>query len=306
VTKKSGQSDDGVTWERVRAIFGNAPPVTQVWERQFDGGDEVLRRIAVTPHEEIAPTDLWEYFHDLCYVELQPELFAYLFPVCLMDWHRSLMRNEACAHGDAEFHRSLVHGGIVERMLTPRQRGEVFEFFRDSLLMRLDAERGLQYAGSAKSASGWMGRLNSLALVMPRIESIWTPWWNLDSPGRAVCALQYASGLIYFVGENPLFDPWRPARSGGGPYLWENDGHLHDVPWLPENLAFFRETVTPDYILEKTEEAAERLATEAEGATARRVADDARRNRALVQSRVTELPTLLEGERPNGLDGWSV
>jgi hypothetical protein len=305
VSKGAEQPDRGITWERVRAIFGNAPPVTQVWERQFDGGDDVLRRIAVTPHDEIDFADLWEYFHDLCDVELQPELFAYLFPVCLMDWHQSLMRSEACSHGDSEFHRSLVHGRILERMLTDRRRADVDAFFRDSFLTRLDAERGFQRAAGTP-VPGWVGRLNSPAMIMPRIESIWNSWWKVDTPGRAVCALVYVSGLAYLPGENPLLAPWTRERGFGGPLVWCNDSHIHDEPWLPANLEFFRATFTPDYVIAKAAQAADRLAAEPEGATARCVADDARRNRALVESRVAELPTLLQGERPNGLDGWSV
>jgi hypothetical protein len=242
----------------------------------------------------------------LCYQELQPELFRYLFPVCLMDWHETLMRNEACSHGDSEFHRSLVGGRIFERMLDAAQREQVFEFFRDSLLVRLDAEREFRYSGSRTPAYGWMHRLNSLALVMPRIEMVWTPWWNLETHSRAICALQYASGFIYFTGENPLFAMWTPEQGGGGPYLWESDSHLIDGPWLPENIEFFRSTVTPDYVIAKVQEAARRLAGTPQAETAERIAADAAENRSLVESRVAELPVLLAGERPSGLDGWSV
>jgi len=303
VTKrKIQQPDHDITWERVRAIFGDPPPVHVVWEKQFDGGDDNLRRIAATPYDQIDPTDLWYYFHDLGNVDLQPELFRYLFPVCLMDWHESLMRSEACSHGDSEFHRSIVYGRIFERMLSERQRDHVFEFFRDSFVSRLDAERGFKHVGCKLPAFGWTGRLNSLAMMMPRIDSIWTSWWNFASPGRALCAIQYVSALIYVDGENPLW----PTCGGCGPCLWENDSHLHEASWLPANLDFLRSIVTPAYILQRVDLAADRLAAEPEGATARQVAEDARRNRALVESRIAELPTLLQGERPNGIEGWSV
>src|SRR6476660_3165224 len=88
-----------ITWERARAIFGNAAPPAHVWERQFDYNDDDLKRIAATPFQQIDSSDLWYYFHDLAYVPLQPDLFHYLFPVCLMDWHKTLMMGEPCSHG---------------------------------------------------------------------------------------------------------------------------------------------------------------------------------------------------------------
>src|SRR6266404_4503753 len=82
-----------ISWDRARSIFGNAAIPGQVWERQFDSFDEELGRLCRTPSSEIDFSDLWCYYHDLAFVELQPEVFAYLFPVCLMAWHESLMDN---------------------------------------------------------------------------------------------------------------------------------------------------------------------------------------------------------------------
>jgi hypothetical protein len=305
VADQSEDAKDAIMWKRVRSIFGNAEPPSQVWERQFDYNDDDLERLAATPYREINRDDLWYYFHDLAYVELQPELFAYLFPVCLMEWHDTLMRNESCAKGDSEFHYGIRQGHVFEKMLTARQRSDVCDFFRDSFLARLDGERGFHCSGMDTSAYGWMGRLNSLGLVVPRIDSLWIPWWNVQSPGRAVCVLQYCSGLIYLVGDNPAFDAWTPERGGGVP-LWANDSHLHDAAWLPPNLEFLQETLSVSYVLYKVEQAAKRLAGQPEDTIARQIAFDAARNQALIESRLVELPVLLKGERPNGPEGWSV
>src|SRR5580693_8717467 len=102
--KQRRHFDKSISWERVRAIFGDADPPQQVWEKQFDYFNDELKRLAATSYRDIDRQDLWYYYHDLAYVELQPELFAYLFPVCLMEWHDTLMRNESCSRGDSEFH----------------------------------------------------------------------------------------------------------------------------------------------------------------------------------------------------------
>lgn len=145
-----------ITWERAAAIFGNPKPPKEVWERQFDYLDNDLQRLAGTPYEEFDFSDMWYYHHDLAYVELQPDLFAYLSPACLRDWHFTLMRNEPCSHGDSEFQKGLHQGNVLQKMTSKEQQDAVFLFMRDSFLERLAGDR------SAEKSHGWFGRLNSV------------------------------------------------------------------------------------------------------------------------------------------------
>lgn len=293
-----------IDWQRARSIFGCPKPPTSVWERQFDDFDDELQNLATTPYEAIDFGDLWYYHHDLAYVELQPDLFAYLFPVCLMDWHMTLQSNESCSHGDSEFHYGLLHGKVLEKMATPAQRQQIAEFFCDSLLERLDLERGLYFSGSGASAYGWMSRFNSLGIVTPIIPNIWKAWWSLETVGRAVAAVQYLSGLMYFDGENPVFERWTPDKGGGGPYLWGNDSLIRDTGWMPENADFLASVLTLEFVEEQLKRAAIRLNGQPECDTARQLVDDIEDRRELVESRTAELPSLLR-ERSTP-DGWSV
>lgn len=283
-----------VSLERARAIFGNAPPPVRVSEPQFDGFDDELYALSQTPQDRITPEGLWYYLHDLAYVDLQPDLFDYLFPVCLNFWSSSLMRNHDCSQGDAEFHYALTHGQILEKMLTPAQRDRVFDFFHDGFLDRLDQERGFVASPGQPPAYSWMWRFNSLGLVAPIIERIWTSWWNMETPGQAVSALMYASGLMFRQGENPVF----PSLPGGAPPLWERDSYIFDSGWLPENLDFLWRTLTVDYLREKVAEAARRLATEPESAMASRLEGDFARRAETVESRIGSLLLLLVEPAP--------
>src|SRR4051812_24168340 len=104
-----------ISIDRPHSIFGNPSPPSQVTEHQFDGFDDDLHRLAQTPWNQIKDEDLWYYIHDLSYMELQPDLFAYLFPVCLNFWYQSLLRSTACAVGDAEFHYALFRGQVLAK-----------------------------------------------------------------------------------------------------------------------------------------------------------------------------------------------
>ncbi len=201
MAKKQDHIRGPIGWERLRVMFDDPRPPVSVWERQFDGFDEELQRLARTPYEEIDFHDLWYYIHDLAHVELQPDLFHYLFPVCLMDWHRSLRDDDFPNHGDADFHWSLQHGRVLEKMLTPERREAVDEFFRDSFLERLDAERGFVFSRNDRNPFAWIRRFNTLGVLMPRIDLVWEAWWALETPGRAVAALEYVSGLMEYQGD---------------------------------------------------------------------------------------------------------
>jgi hypothetical protein len=245
-----------ITTARIAAILGPAPKPMTVWQHQFDGNDDVLQRLAQCNWDEAPQGLLREYILDLAYQELQPDLFRHLFPACLKFWYDTLMEGRAAELGDADFHYSLLEGDILERMLNDGERQRVFEFFADGFLDRLDVERGFRYRPGGQQANAWIGRFNSIGLVAPVIPTIWESWWALDTPGRAVSTIMYASGLIYREGENPIYHAWTPVDGGGGPYLTEWDSSVFRSAWLDENLSFLRSILSPSYVQERVASAA--------------------------------------------------
>ncbi|MFN7919592.1 MAG: hypothetical protein U0Q16_05820 [Bryobacteraceae bacterium] len=272
-----------ITKECFTRVTGVAPKPESVWERQFDYNDEDLVRLARTDWDKIADEDLWYYFHDLAYVELQPELFRHMFPACLKYWYETLMRGEDATRGDADFHYGLLQGRILERMLSPAQNQALLEFFRHGFLDRIESQGN--FAGEGDMAHHWIYRFNSLGVVAPVVQAIWEPWWSLDHSCKAICALMYASGLIYLRGENPIY----PDHDGGGPYLTEQEGYLYDWAWRLDNLGFLRKTLSVDYVCAKVEQAAAALADHSAAAVAQRIAGDARSRTDVIAIRIEDL-----------------
>ena len=305
VVKRHQPNSGPINWDRAAAICGYSRPPKVVYEQQFDGFDQELRRLAQTPYEQVDFSDLWYYYLDLAYVELQPDLFAYLFPACLMDWHQSLSRNDTCSHGDSCFHYGIHRGQVFEKMLTAEQRVDVFAFFRDSFLERLDGEQEFEPLWQ-DADFGWLHRFNSVGLVMPQIDMLWTPWWKAETPGRALCLLKYCSSFIYFDRDNPLFDSRTPKHWGAVPTLWLNDSMIYDTGWLEPNIEFLHRTLTPNYVLRSIDHAAEQLDGTPGEHLAWRIAGDAVINKELLASRIEELPNRLCGGRGNDSWSWSV
>lgn len=130
----------------------------------------------------------------------------------------------------------------------------------DTALQRMDNERGFN------NVLCWLAVFNTLGGAAPLIRSLWSRWWALDTPGKAVCAIQYAAHLIYPIEANPL---WSQEWIGWGHPLGHKDG------WSSDNRAFLRQMLTPEMIVAGVQAAAEILRGEPEGAMAARIAQDA-------------------------------
>ncbi|WP_395373419.1 hypothetical protein [Marinicella sp. W31] len=275
--------------ESSRKIFNNPNPPKEIWQKQFDDFDQQLKKLARSNWKEIEDKDLWYYFHDLAYVELQPDLFNYLFPVCLNFWYQSLIANESASRGGLDLHQALIRGQIFEKMTTSKQTEAIFKFFHDGFIDRIEMERGFQYYGSSTPAYFWISRFNSLGITAPIIDRIWSSWWNFNHPGKAVSAVMYASGLVYLGGENPIFGEWTRRGGGGGPYLTESDFDLDDTGWIQHNVSFLKETLSVKYIQEKLKIAADRLQREPEAKIAKKVAKDALAKSDIIEIRIDDL-----------------
>ncbi len=291
-----------ITLERSRSIFGNPPKPNRVTEKQFDGFDHELKRIGTLDWSEIEDGDLWYYIHDLSYMELQKDLFNYLFPVCLNYWYQSLLRSESAECGDAELHYAIHHGNILKKMTTKSQTEEIYNFFHDGFIDRVELERGFKYSGTKTPAYGILYRFNSIGYIAPIIGAIWTTWWNMDHPGKAVAAIKYASGLIYMKGGNPIFGEWTCNEGGGGPYLTESDACIYDASWLHENIDFMRKTISVEYIQDKMHHASKVLTNEPESEIAELVAKDSLANIDILALKIDDL---IEGlSKPEGAVDW--
>jgi hypothetical protein len=278
-----------ITKDRMTGVLGLAPKPKSVWQKQFDHNDETLKQLARCTWDSVPECDLWEYFHDLAYMELQPDLFRHVFPACLKFWYDTLFRNEGAERGDADFHRSLMRGNILIKMMTEAERHRLLNYFVDGLLDRIDLERGYELKRNRDGANALIGRFNTLGIIAPIIPQIWTSWWQVDTPGKATAAIKYASGLVYFKGENPIYLPWTPDEGGGGPYLTEWDASIFDHAWLDTNLSFLEETLTCDYLLDRLTCAANQLAGEPEGPIARRIAVEAKERTDTISLRTEDL-----------------
>ncbi len=278
-----------ITTQRIQKVLGAADRPKQVSQEQFDDFQDMLVQIAKTRWDKIPEDLLWAYIHDLSYMTLQPDLFRHAFPACLKFWYDSLMRDEDAARGDADFHYALVHGEILTKMLSTVERERVYDFFVDGYLDRVDQQRGFASSCRDKSAHAWIGRFNSLGLVAPVIEKICSSWWSLKTQEQSLCAVMYFSGLVYLRGENPLYLPWTREDGGGDPYLVESDASIFDSAWLSENLDYLKETLTPDFVLDRLGAAALTLENEIEGEQAVKISEYAATQKDLISVRIEDL-----------------
>src|SRR5579863_6097242 len=83
-----------ITPERMVGVLGAVPKPGTVWQEQFDYCQDALERLAQADSDKVDEGDLWHYFLDLAYSDLQPDLIGHVFPACLKYWYDTLMRDD--------------------------------------------------------------------------------------------------------------------------------------------------------------------------------------------------------------------
>lgn len=199
--------------------------------------------------------------------------FTYLLPGMLRVWSQEIVGDSFQSAFNERFHAALgrrydgvaqlAPSFIVTQLDTPL-REAVVAFMREALLARIGSGRSFIVHGMMTPAHAWFRLLATYGVVTGDVPALWTAWWDLPSPGHAIAAVQYASALICSRKDNPAF-PWDRKRGGGSPCLWEYDTlDDKDWIWIPSNVEFLRQTLTPGYLTQKLTEAAAHLASPAD------------------------------------------
>jgi hypothetical protein len=248
----------------VRRAFGDPAPLAAdgVWQKPFDYDTAHLRRLAVlSPDAAAEPEDLVAYALDFKYEQIQTDLFLHVLPFCLRAWRDDLVspfgRYETFVD---EFYPALIRGSVFDRVLAPPQAAAVGEFMRSAILSRIDDEQKLSHKGSKAPVYAWFHALSTYGLLRADIDQLWSAWWAVETEGRALAAVQYASCLIYDETANPVFDAWTREHGGGPPCLWHYRGHVLEECWRPENLEMLARELTPDGVRALLDRAIARLA----------------------------------------------
>jgi hypothetical protein len=193
----------------------------------------------------------------------------------------------------AEFWGALNRRPGALDLLSKKQRNAVERYFREGLLTAIDAGRRLRSAGANAACYRWFYDLGSFASVFPGLCHLWLEWWNLNSEGRAIGALQYLSCLMYENESNPLFAAWTPLKGGGPPGLWEDSMSYNKQRWDSENVRFLRSVLVPGELFSAINRCLERLTNPEDQRIALQMKDDLEHQLTLLERRIEQLPAIL-------------
>ena len=279
----------------LRRAFGQPAPPASITQEAFDYDEAHLHRLArLKPGERAVPEDLFEYAHDLRYTAIDKPLLAFLLPFCLEAW-RDDLRGTTTSYGAfvEHFYPVLADCHLFDAVLNPQQTAAISAFMRQSILEEMDDQRGVAHQGMASRPYRWIRALTTFGVVLPDVEALWNEWWMVDTTGRGVSIVQYASALMYPDDKNPIFAPWTHHEGGGPPSLWEFGGHLYSHRWLEPNVEFLQGALTASKVAEVLERAVKRLAGEPEYEIAARMLAELPSRADTLELRCLELPKLL-------------
>ncbi len=238
--------------DRLFRIFGEPTKPESYRQDQFDEADEALRRTANKAWHEIDQTDYWHYLMDLCYVELDQDLFDYLFPAFLIRWWEGMLNRTGGPESECDIYRAIDHGQVMTKMMDADRRSEVLSWMVDAYMEGVDAWGGqLSVAYSSNGPNDLHGPLwyfHALGQSVPIIDSILGRLADVCTEGRAQWWLVFASGLIWNEDEAPMIPPWTPDGGGGGVYILESAASIYNHGYLGEHHAAIKDRLTYEFV----------------------------------------------------------
>jgi len=249
-----------VTDEELWRELGCPQRPARIWQKAFDYEplhcEQLcdLRESAATPPGRRGPLDFELYLDDLTYEETQMDLLLYLLPLCLRAWSMNLLGETGWFHaygqrfwhpwGSSNQYRTQA---LFDQLSGP-QRQAFQRYVTDGILEAIDRSPGLQAIDRNPVLPSldshvpqaycyrWIRELGSFATICPGLSMLWSKWWNLETKGRAIAALQYISCLMYEEGANLIFS--QGTSGGRPPRLWDDSMDVNNRAWHPANLGF--------------------------------------------------------------------
>lgn len=225
---------------RLKKIFGNPESPKFVVQKQFDGAQASLEKTSRKAWHEIDQSDYWHTLLDICYVDLQQDLFDYLFPALLIRWWEGQMSRKGGPESECDFYRAIDHGQVFIKMMDSSRSKEVFSWMTDAYLAGIDEWSGkLSVAYDPNGANDLHGPLwsfHALGQSVPITHLIVKGPGEVSTEGRAQWWLVFATGLVWNENQCNELPIWTPESGGGGVYITESEASIFDHGFLTPNL----------------------------------------------------------------------
>ena len=283
--------------QRVLALFDHPRPPSRVTEEQFDDCQEDLEKTAAKAWHEIGQEDYWHYVLDLCYVELQLDLFDYLFPAYLIKWWEGLLSGMGGPESECDFYRAIDHGQVLSKMMRADRRELVYEWMTDAYIDSVDHWSGqLSTAYLSEGPSRLhlpLWSFHALGQSVPILDRILPRLSEVSTQGRAQWWLVLGTGLAWPENKCPFIPEWTPDGGGGGVYLLESEASIFDHGYLPSNFEALDQHVTSLAVISHLGDARDLLPS-FESDWAKAAQDVLMNDRAGFQARLDEFKSLLQ------------
>ncbi len=297
--------------ECLRVIFGDPTPPKRITQQQFDGAQDDLIRTATKGWHEVDQSDYWHYLLDLCYVDLQQDLFDYLFPAFLVRWWEGQLNRLGGPESECDFYRAIDHGQVLAKMMNESRRQQVLGWIVDAYMEGVDAwSNNLSVTHISQGPNDLHGPLwsfNALGQSVPVTQAILQQLADISTIGRAQWWLVFATGIAWNENECPAVPEWTPVGGGGGVYITESAASIFDHGFLPENLEAIKSFLDNDRLTTVLERSVTMIPSFPHGDWAQMTLEECLHHPQRVATRVANFIHLLElpdlgGVRRNPLD----
>jgi hypothetical protein len=291
-------------FNKLQAAFSEVPLPREVHGdgMGIDASTDRIERLLQADPERASVDDFLGYVGYAGFTTGGVDDFRFLLPTMLRLWGREVLD---CSRGwfVEHFHQNLADLDFFQQHLSVSQREAACNFMRRTLLQRFEKER-LLCSHYSPVVNDWFGCLATFGALTDEVARLWSEWWSMPTPGHARAALQYASILSCDDDDNPVFSP-RMVGGTGVPRLWWYEASCSwKLFWKPANIAFLRETLTPNYLDAAMVAARERLGSDERGIADQLLEELRTSSQPRVIARCEALCRALESPNKSVLADW--
>ncbi len=229
--------------EQIAAIFSYPQPPPRVTEVQFDLEQDHLIEMAKSSWDQIE----WfgTYIYDLAYVNLQQNLFDYLFPALLIRW-RDELNGDLPAMAYPCFYSAIRSGKVFTKMMSPSRAELVYQWMADGYLNAVETRR-FSVSPNERLLGKPLAWFHALGQSVPITKRLLQELLHVDSLAKAQWWLVLGTGIGWNANQCPFIPSWTPVQGGGGVYLLSSDATT-DHGYLDENADAMEEMLSLETI----------------------------------------------------------
>ena len=236
--------------QRLLEIFDHPSPPAVVTQPTFGFLEDDYTDVCHKMWHEITFEADAQYLLDIQFVEIQQDLFDYIFPAFLIRWWEDQLSQQGGVKEIWGIYGSFSQCDLLNTMISPQRGHAIKDWIVDAYVDGVDLSGSRDSSESTTPGSyridSALWSFHALGQSVPTARLILERLRDVKTQGRARWWLVCSSGIAWNDNECPFVAPWNLGRSNGGIFVLGSGASDNSEGYLSENLLAMNEVFSID------------------------------------------------------------